>query len=135
MTLVETPVAHSSKTLVFTLGILALTSAAATAQQPVPEESHALAAENRESAAESSAEHKAAAQRFQDEAAQFEKQAAEHEQMAADYRKRARALPKYNYAALAEHCDRLAKNLKAAAAEARETAKLHETVAKLETKQ
>ena len=123
----EIAVLRSSKTLAFVLGVLTLTSVAATAQQPTAKESQAVAAE-------SSAEHKAAAQRFQDEAAQFEKQAAEHEQMAADYRKRARALPKYNYAALADHCDRLAKDLKAAAANARETAKLHEAAAKAETK-
>lgn len=119
------------KTLVLLLGLLAISSLPASAKQASSEEPAAAA---QTQSAESSAEHRAAAKRFQDEAVQFEKQAAEHERMATEYRQRAHALPKYNYATLAEHCDRLAKDLKAAASEARETAKLHEAVAQLGNK-
>lgn len=83
--------------------------------------------------ADTGAEHHAAAERYESQARDFDKQVAEHVQMGIEYRKRARAQPKMNYVVLAEHCDRLAKNLKAAAAEARELAHLHGAVAKMGT--
>jgi hypothetical protein len=70
---------------------------------------------------------------------EYDKQAVEHEQLAPAYRKHPAAahpkggpvVPQPNYPALAEHCDRLAKSLRDAAAEAREMAHLHHDVAKM----
>lgn len=80
------------------------------------------------------ADHEAVAKRFEEEAARYEKQAAEHEALAAQYRK-APGNPKWNNnsSALADHCDRLVKSLKASATEARDMAQLHRDVGKLTT--
>lgn len=80
------------------------------------------------------ADHEAVAKRFEDEAVRYEKQAAEHEKLAAQYRK-APSNPKWNNnaSAMAAHCDRLAKNLKDSAVEARDMAQLHRDVGKLTT--
>ena len=110
---------------------LAVASFSATAQETTtPMETHQMAAEHKE-AGQSYGEHEAAALRFENEAKVFDRQVAEHEQMATEYRKLARLNPKSNYASLANHCDRLAKNLEAAAEQAREMARLHHDVAKL----
>jgi uncharacterized membrane protein YgcG len=81
----------------------------------------------------SEADHEAAARRFENEAVEFEKQAAEHEQMTAQYRQ-SRSNPHAYYESLADHCDPLVKNLKAAAAAAREMARLHRDVLILDAK-
>jgi hypothetical protein len=85
--------------------------------------------------AQSPADHAAIAKRYEKEAADYEKQATEHEQLAAKYRKMP-SNPKLNLNAteLAAHCDRQAKRMKEAAAEAREMAQMHGDVAKLTSK-
>jgi len=107
--------------------LLAVTSFSVAAQE------HATLARPYRVAAEqgkappSEIDHEAAAQRFEAEAAEFEKQAAEHDQMTAQYHQ-SRSNPHAYYQSLAAHCDRIAKNLRAAAAEAREMARLHRKV-------
>ncbi len=79
------------------------------------------------------ADHKAMAQRFDEEASQLDKQAAEHEQLATQYKQHpnpnALKSAGVNTTVMAEHCDRIAKSLKASASEAREMASLHRNVA------
>lgn len=119
--------------LSLTVALLAVASISAGAQEQTTThmETHHVAVEHQVDTPDTSLEHEDSAQRLQQEADQLEKQAADHEQTAAEYRKR-HANPKgANYAAMAKHCDRLAQNLKASAAEAREMARLHEDVAKL----
>lgn len=122
---------RTAKAVSLTAAVIAVASFSATAQDaPTHVETHHMTVEHKD-AAETDAEHQASAQRFENEAAEFDKQSAEHEQMAKDYRRQARLNPKANYVALADHCDRLAKDLKSSAAEAREIAHLHHDVAKL----
>ena len=111
---------------------LALASMGAIAQdQPTHVEITHIALEHHADAPDTSAGHRAVATRLQQEADAYDKEAAGHEKDAATYRQRARLLPKANYASLADHCDRLARSLKASAAEAREVAQLHADVAKM----
>jgi hypothetical protein len=126
---------RSINAAVVTTVLVALGSlSASAADQPMPmhSETHVVAIEHQVETAKTQADHEAVAQRFEEEAAQFEKQAAEHERLAAQYRK-APGNPKWNNnsTALATHCDRLVKNLKASAKEAHEMAQLHHDVAKL----
>lgn len=112
--------------------ILAVASFPAAAQDTTTDvETHHIAITHHVTPAETEAEHQAVAQRLENQALDFEKQAVEHEQLAKEYRNRARMSPKANYVALANHCDSLARSLKASAAEARELAHLHADVSKL----
>lgn len=81
--------------------------------------------------AQTSADHEAIAKRFEDEATQLDKQAAQHERLAKQYHRGQGVPPKGNAAGLANHCDRLTKNLKASATDARAMAQLHREVAHL----
>lgn len=87
--------------------------------------------------ATTTADHEAVAKRFEEEATQFDKQAAEHEQLAAQYRNHpnpwANKSAGVNTTEMAAHCERIAKSLKASAAEAREMAQLHRDVGKVTT--
>ena len=109
---------------------LSLAPLASLAKQP-PAQQSITAAERPVNLAETAAEHAAEARRFESEARRYSREAAEHAKEAAVYRQRARLLPKANYAALAVHCERLSKDLKAAAKDARETASLHAVAAKV----
>ncbi len=115
-----------------TAALLVLASMRAGAQEPMSQMMTSRAtSENQESMPGTAAEHQAVAERLQKEAEQYGKLATEHERMVAEYRKRARAQPKANYTALADHCERLARDLNASAREAREMARLHEDVARM----
>lgn len=83
---------------------------------------------------QSTTDHEALAKRFDDEAAQFEKEAAEHEHLAKNYRSGIGVGPKGNATSLASHCDRIAKSLKASAADAREMARMHREMAQAAAK-
>lgn len=118
---------------VLPLGIasLALVSMGAIAQdQPTHVEITHVAVEHHADTPDTSAGHSEVATRLRQEADAYDKEAAEHEKDAVTYRQSARLLPKANHANLADHCDRLAKSLKASAAEAREVAQLHADIAK-----
>lgn len=116
--------------------LFALASHTALAQQepahPPPVETHELTIDRQVEIARSMADHEAIALRLEDEAAQFERQATEHEQLAKHYRRASSTGPKTNAANLAQHCERIATNLKASATEARAMARMHrETAHKL----
>ena len=84
--------------------------------------------------AQTSADHKAVAQRYEEQAADYERQAAEHTKLAAQYRKGVPSKPRASMVtatAAAAHCDNQAKRMKEAAAEARDMAQLHGDMAKL----
>lgn len=101
-------------------------------QQPTEAQTHPAAAEQPLDKAALKAQQLADAQRYRQEAEQYEKQAAKHEREAAEYRRRAPAAPKgANFPEIARHCDRLAQNLKAAAAQARDMEYLHTEAAKV----
>ena len=125
---------RAAQTVAIAAAVIAAASLSATAQDTTHVETHHVAVEHQVAAAATDAEHEAAAQRFEEEATDFDKQAAEHEKMGPQYRQLARLNRKATYAALADHCDRLSTNLRAAAAEAREMARLHHDVAKLVAK-
>ena len=113
--------------------LLVLVSVVVLAQEPparpTPVETHELTIDRQVEIAQSIADHEAVAQRFDQEAAQFDRQAAEHERLAEHYKRGLGFGPKENSASLASHCDRLAKNLKASATEAREMARMHRDIA------
>jgi hypothetical protein len=116
------------------VALIASASFSATAQDhTMPAQPYRVATEHGIEALPSEADHEAAAERFEAEAAEFEKQAAEHDRITAQYHQ-SRSNPRAYYQSLAEHCDRLAKNLRAAAAEAREMAHLHRKVLKVDHK-
>ena len=122
------------RTLALSFALLAACSLSAAAQDyTMPEQPYRVAAEQGIKAHPSEADHEAAAQRFEAEAVEFDKQATAHEQMSAQYHQ-SRSNPHAYYESLADHCDRLIKNLKAAATEAHEMARLHREVLKLPAK-
>jgi hypothetical protein len=121
------------QTCAFAVALLAVASLLAAAQGQTAPETRPLDAKHGLEAIPSEADHEAAAQRFEAEAVAFEKQATAHEQMSAQYHQ-SRSNPHAYYESLADHCDRLIKNLKAAAAEAHEMARLHREVLKLDAK-
>ena len=120
-------------TLATIAGVLTLAlSLNASAQEPaaqMPAQMHA--AEHQDVTPTTRASHEAAAERLESEAQQLDQQAAQHQKDAVEYRKRIRIMRKFNYAAMANHCDRLAKSLRASATAARELAQLHRDMAKL----
>lgn len=87
--------------------------------------------------ATTTADHAGVAKRFEEEAAQFDKQAAEHEHLAAQYRHHPNPWAKksagVNTTVMAAHCERIAKSLRASAADARDMAQLHGDVSKVTT--
>lgn len=99
------------------------------ADEPPATEVHEITIDRQVEIAQSMADHEAVAQRFEEEAAQFEKQAARHERLSKHYRSGLGAGPKGNPASLALHCERIAKNLRDSAADAREMARMHRDVA------
>lgn len=119
--------------VITTAALLALVSLGAVAQQqpahPVPVETHQLPIDRQVEIAQSMADHEAIAERLDAEAVRFDRQAAEHEQLAEHYRRGLGMGPKGNSASLANHCDRIAKNLKASATDAREMARMHREIA------
>ncbi len=96
---------------------------------PTPVETHQLTIDRQVEIAQSMADHEAVAQRFDQEAAQFERQAAQHERLAEHYKRGLTVAPRGNYTSLANHCDRIVKNLKASATDAREMARMHRDIA------
>lgn len=107
-----------------------LTSLSAAAQAPPPpaKEAHEVAIDQQVEVAQSMADHEAVAQGFEAEAARFVKQAAEYERLAKHYRSPSAGLKKEDAADLASHCDRIAKDLRESAADARAMASLHRNV-------
>lgn len=73
-------------------------------------------------------DHEAIAQRFEAMAVQLDKQAAEHERLAKHYRSSPGGIPAQDAAKLALHCERIAKNLKEVAADARDAAAIHRNI-------
>lgn len=111
------------------VALFALVSVSLAAQEPPPvEETHEIAIDQQVEVAQSMAAHEAVAQRFDAEAARFEKQATEYERVAKVYRDKPNGDLKADWAILATHCERIAKKLKEAAAEAREAAGMHRNV-------
>ena len=97
--------------------------------EPPAAEVHELALDQQVELAQSMADHEMVAQRFETEAADFEKKAAEHERLAKHYRSGAGVGPKGQPASLATHCERIARNLRVAATDARAMARMHRDVA------
>lgn len=106
--------------------VLALPAFTAAAQeQPTHAAIQHISAEHHVYTADTSVDHAAAAKRFQQEADRYEKQAAGHEREASEFLRLAPRAPKgTNYPLMAKHCARLARQLRAAAAEAREIANM-----------
>ena len=107
----------------------ALTSLSAAARAPPPaKEAHEVAIDQQVEVAQSMADHEAVAQGFEAEAGRFVKQAAEYARLAKHYRSPSTGLKKEDAADLASHCDRIAKDLRESAADARAMASLHRNV-------
>jgi hypothetical protein len=79
--------------------------------------------------AQTKSEHEAVATQFEAQAWDLESMAAKHERLSNLYRKGQGVGPKGSAASLAIHCDKLVKNLRASAAEARELARAHREAA------
>jgi hypothetical protein len=125
---------RSIRAFALPVALLAFASLPAAAQDhTMPAQPYRVAAQHGIESPPSEADHEAAAQRFEAEAADFEKQAAEHDRITAEYQQ-SPSNPHAYYQSLADHCNRLAKNLRAAAAEAREMARLHRQVLKPDAK-
>jgi len=107
--------------------LLALASLSPAAEEqpahPAHVETHQVTIDRQVEIAQSMADHEAVAERFDQEAAQFDEQAAEHERLAKLYRSG------LGTGHMADHCDRIAQNLKASAKEAREMARMYRDVA------
>ena len=123
----RTPVLHLLSAVAATLAVSSATAAAE--QHPTPVETHEVPIDQQVEVAQSMADHEIVAQRFEAEAAQFETQAAEHQHLATGYRRGVGSGPKADLASLAEHCERIARNLREAATEARTMAGMHRTIA------
>jgi hypothetical protein len=112
-------------------GLLALSSVGyAAEEQAKPKETQNVTIEHQVEAAQTKEDHEAVAKRFDQEATRLESQAAEHTRMAKSYGAGVGVGPKGNAADLAKHCEQLAKDLQASAADAREMARLHRDLAK-----
>lgn len=99
------------------------------AAQPAPEkDTHEITSNQQIKLDQPIVDHEAIAQRFEAMAVQLEKQAAEHERLAKYYRSSPGAVPAQDAAKLALHSDRIAKNLKEVAADARDAAAIHRAV-------
>jgi hypothetical protein len=123
-----TDLAHKVPVAALTAVLLAFVSASATAEQTPMQDMRHMPIDQQVEMAQTRQEHDAVAERLEQEASEFEKLAGEHERMGKRYRGGFGG-PKKNGAALANHCDKLVKNLRASAQEAREMARLHRHVA------
>lgn len=124
----------SAATLAASL-LAAISFSATAADDKIMQSEHAqrgdVALEHMIDTAKGRADYEAIAKRFEDEAIQLEKQATEHDRIASKVRGEPKSTKfSYDRGALAAHCDTLAKDLRAAAKEAREIALLHRDVAK-----
>jgi hypothetical protein len=108
--------------------LLAFVSATAAAEQAATHDMHHMPIDQQVQMAHTRQEHDGVAERLEQEAIEFEKRAGEHERLGKLYRGGFGG-PKKNGATLANHCDKLVKNLRASAQEAREIARLHRHVA------
>jgi hypothetical protein len=116
---------------VLAAGLIALAPlGSAVAQTPIQHTHQDVTILHLIETAQTQKDHEAVAKHFEAEAAQYDKQAADHEQLAKLYRRGFGVPPKGNAASFAPHCDSLAKNLKASAADARELAQLHRDLGK-----
>ncbi len=106
----------TTTSIALALGVL---SSAAAGQSSTPSNMLAMTAVDHQDMSDQAA----MAQRLEAEAVQFDQQATEHERMAKNYRSGAGT--KGNSAALAAHCERIAKNLRDSATNAREMARMH----------
>jgi hypothetical protein len=104
--------------------LLALASASLGAEQMPTHDMRHMPIDQQVEMAHTRQEHDAVAERLEQEASEFEKRAGEHERLGKLYRGGFGG-PKKNGAALANHCDKLVKNLRASAQETREMARLH----------
>jgi len=112
----------------FAAVLLAFVSATAAAEQTPTHDMRHMPIDEQVQMAHSRQEHDAVAERLEQQASEFEKRAGEHERLAKLYRGGLGG-PKKNGGTLANHCDKLVKNLRASAQEAREMARLHRHVA------
>jgi hypothetical protein len=97
------------------LVVTSLPSAAADAQVPM---------------ATTAAEHEAEAAKYDQEAVELEAKAARHSELAAQYARMSGGKQADAQRSMSNHCERLAKSYRAAAAEARDMAKMHLEMAK-----
>lgn len=108
--------------------LLGFTSASSGAEQKPANDMPHMPIDQQVEMAHTQQEHDAIPDRLEQEASEFERRAGEHERLGKLYRGGFGG-PKKNGAMLANHCDKLAKNLQASAQEAREMAHLHRDVA------
>ncbi len=108
--------------------LFALASVSLAVQPATKEDTHEITSNQQVELDQPIVEHEAIAQRFEAMAVQLEKQAAEHERLAKHYRSSPGAVPAKDAAKLAVHCDRIAKNLKEVAADARDAAAIHRNI-------
>ena len=97
------------------LVVTSLPSAAADAEMPM---------------ATTAAEHSAQAAKYEQEATELDAKAARHAQLAAQYAAHGSGKQETSHSSISKHCKSLAKAYRAAAAEAREMAKMHREMAK-----
>ena len=110
--------------------LAALSIGAAADEKPMHQMGQDAMIDHMVETARTAKDHEEIAKSFDEEAADFEEKAANHERLAKQYNKGAGVGPKGNPAALANHCNRIVKNLRASAEDAREMARLHREVAK-----
>ena len=120
---------HYFATAAAAAAALAFAGVCASAEpHPAGTETHEIPIDQQVEIAQSMADHEAVAQRFDAEAAQFEKHAAEHERLAKHYRSGLGAGPKADAVSMANHCERIARNLRGSATDARAMARMHRDV-------
>ena len=126
----------SIRLLTFAVTLLAASFSLVTMShaQSMPKEMHESGSHGHNDSASAVEDHEAMAIEFEAEASQFEQQAAQHDRLAKKYRTGSGGAPKGNSASMAAHCERIAKNLKAAATDARAMTRMHREMALNSTK-